>query len=602
MVRVGLSRQWVFTTLLLLGAIGCESDESRDRGPEPRAPELEARAKDPFLRGTIGEKTLLGNVDREELRGYGLVVGLGNNGSTDCPTTIRDYLLDFMSKQYRSNDGADYKRGFSPANLIDSPDAAVVEVRALVPAGAAKDTRTDLWVTALQGTSTKSLEGGLLLPTELRLFTGAVDKDSLMAGDVLGEANGPIYINPTPADEMEQNPEIDPRQGLVLGGGRVKVDRTSRLVLLEPAPSEARKIEQRINERFGQKPPTADATSRSYITLHTPPKFHRRPRRFLDLTPRLYLENNPVFLDSRLRDMSKIFKEENGNYEQASLALEALGARSLSQLRPFYADPSPKVRFYAARAGLRLGDASAVDVIGKVAASKEPERLQATIELGESEIASAASQLLPLLDSTDQQVRINAYEGLLNHRHPVIKSIAFPHILDQLQNNLILDVVESSGKPLIFVRQTKVPRIAVFGSRMPVSTPLFFTFDDNTVTINAAKPGGDLGIWSSYRVREPVQLNVPPRVSDLISALAEVPRKDMPPERRGCGLPYSRIVQILYRMCKDKTIAATLSIQAADVIDESTLETTKERPESDEPPPPTNEDDAPTPGDSRPEE
>jgi len=50
-------------------------------------------------------------------------------------------------------------------------------------------------------------------------------------------------------------------------------------------------------------------------------------------------------------------------------------------------------------------------------------------------------------------VRINAYEGLLNHRYPAIESRPFPHILDGVQNNFVLDIIHCGG--LTEVKKTK---------------------------------------------------------------------------------------------------------------------------------------------------
>src|SRR5439155_26566447 len=58
----------------------------------------------------------------------------------------------------------------SPAEIIDSPDSAVVIVSAVIKPGVRRDELVDVVVTLPEGSRVKSLRGGLLQPTPLMTF------------------------------------------------------------------------------------------------------------------------------------------------------------------------------------------------------------------------------------------------------------------------------------------------------------------------------------------------------------------------------------------------------------------------------------------------
>ena len=72
-----------------------------------------------------------GVVDRD-----GVEAGLGEDGGSDCPTTIREYLVDYLSREFAPGSSGDRRPKISPERMIDSLDTSVVAVHGLVPAGA----------------------------------------------------------------------------------------------------------------------------------------------------------------------------------------------------------------------------------------------------------------------------------------------------------------------------------------------------------------------------------------------------------------------------------------------------------------------------------
>ena len=117
----------------------------------------------------------------------GLVIGLGESGGSDCPSTIREYLLDYFAREFAPRDASERRPDFSPKQMIDSLDTAVVEVHGVVPGGAPRGTRFDLQVEAV-GTQTRSLEGGVLALCELKRFDVTAAGKGLVGGRTLARA------------------------------------------------------------------------------------------------------------------------------------------------------------------------------------------------------------------------------------------------------------------------------------------------------------------------------------------------------------------------------------------------------------------------------
>ena len=141
---------------------------------------------------------LLGDAQPVRLRGFGVVIGLGDRGGSDAPTTVREYLVDFLAKEAAAAKSSGRKWP-SPQKLLDSPDSAIVAVYGLVPPGAADNAIFDVQVDAL-GTQTQSLEGGILLPTELKIWDTAATGTGLVAGRPLAKARGVVFTSPATDD------------------------------------------------------------------------------------------------------------------------------------------------------------------------------------------------------------------------------------------------------------------------------------------------------------------------------------------------------------------------------------------------------------------
>ncbi|MBU0640410.1 MAG: flagellar basal body P-ring protein FlgI [Planctomycetes bacterium] len=581
-------RTTVSCWMALWGAVvltGCQEGWKRETELPPEPAPQAAPALDPVLSGTIGSYAALGSVDTTLVRGFGLVIGLGDAGSSDCPTSVREHLIDYFNKRIAAGRPTGYRPRFSPQRLIDSRDTAVVEILGMVPPGAPRNTRFDLQVEAIAGTETRSLHGGLLLPSELRLYDVAVSGKGMLSGATVAYAHGPVFTNPFVSDPRSTTAS-DPRRGFVLGGGRTTDERNARLLLMEPSYSMARRIERRINQRFGHSPKVAESISRGNLVLHTPPQYADKPDLFIRLAPYLYLQDHVSFTERKMRELVDLAARPEADCERIALVWEGIGRTTIPQIQPLYTHESPALSFHAARTGLRLRDVTALPIVAEIAANPEqPYRLLAIRELGECHYPQAAVKLAPLLDDDDQEVRIAAYDALLSQRHPRVRTVRFPNALDPNELNLILDVIETSGRPLIYVRRTRAPRVAVFGERMPLVLPVFYNHPEDCVTINARnETDDDVTVFSrAPRSGLSEKIVIPPRVVDLIVALADVPEKDEADRLRGIGLTYSQVVQVLATLCQDGTIPAEFVLEQTSLTELLGPQPFPDRPEADEP-------------------
>jgi hypothetical protein len=559
----------------LLVPAGCDSlgTPPPETAPPPRAP-----VADELLQaGTVAAETISANVDTQPLRGFGLVVGLNGHGSKDCPTVIRDYLIDSMTRELGAKSAEERKRLPSPAELIDSLDTAVVEVLGSVPAGTRKGAHFDVELRALPGTSTESLEGGLLLPAPMRYFNVSTSGQGLVEGTVLAEAGGPLFTNPLP--ETGSEAKIDPRKALILGGGRAQEERPIRLMLVRPNYQLAQRIEHRVNECFGQKPKAAEATSAGYVELHTPPALARQSGRFRDVVGQLYLDSRPAVATQRLNELVRQAAAGAEHLDRIAATWEGMGRNALPALQPLYINPEPAVSFYAARTGLRLGDLTAIPVLGGIAMAGTQElRILAAAELGNCDSPQGGMQLAPLLSDPSPAVRIAAYEAIIQRGYRSVRSVTFRHILDQGQINFILDVVDCKGPPLIYARRTRLPRLAVFGAEMPVTPPVFYTHPDESVTVHTVDGSDRLQVFGRQHGRMSEQIELPLRVVDLVTALAELPTRDEAGHLRGLGLPYSRVLQVLVAMSEDHSVPAQVVLEDVGPIRSLVPEVAPERP------------------------
>jgi len=257
-------------------------------------------------RDSVAEYAYFDGLRRLRVRAYGIVAGLGSNGSSQCPPAIAKQLIEEM---YKTRAFAEHSgRYVSPERLLRDPDTAVVTVEGEIPAAAPAGARFDLDVRALPGTDTTSIEGGTLYECNLQIFRPS-STGGWIPGKTVATGAGPIFLNPFGRSEEAATP-TDLRQGMVIGGGNSRQDRRLRLLLTAPSYPIAIRIADRINERFGEAGSKfADAISPGEVRVAVPPNYQHDAKHFVAVVQHLYPMLGPEMLAQRTRELGREFEK-----------------------------------------------------------------------------------------------------------------------------------------------------------------------------------------------------------------------------------------------------------------------------------------------------
>jgi flagellar basal body P-ring protein FlgI len=495
---------------------------------------------------TIGEFAELVAFNPIPVKGIGLVVGLGNTGSAECPPAARDYLRQYII--------ARLGRGgtVNPDIMISSKDTAVVLVEGLIPAGAAADESFDVSVKALPNTQTTSLLGGRLYTTDLK-FVSQVEEIT-GTSKTLAFAAGAVYI-----DNIAQT-KPDQRTGFIPGGGKVIENYQIILAIFNPDFRLAAIIRNRINERFGKD--TANAASESIIYLTLPDKFKAKKERFIELVKSLYITSSAVSEDRQVNQLIEKLQTASEK-EKYETGLEAIGEPAVSKLLPLLESPDTQTRFNAARCLLNIGDENALKVLRDFAQDPaSPVRIAAIEAIGD---AGQRRGIITLMDrivrDEDFDVRYTAYKYLRKYNDTSIVQTAVA------QDFYIDQVIQISPKT-IFVSRKDEPRIVLFGAPIDCEKDIFIESDDGQIIINALPDGNSphgnrvevsrISLMRKHPITGELMgpLKTSFRLADLIKALGDEPAPQDEKKRSGLGVPYSEIVALLKKMCEKGVVKA----------------------------------------------
>ena len=536
---------------------GCEEGPARPAVNRPTAVVVP-----PGRAGTVAEYAHLVGPNAMMVRGYGLVVGLGRSGSSEVPPALRRYLTEQMLKHKLFSPTAG-TAALTPARMLADLDTAVVVVKGRIPAAAPVGARFDLQVEALPGTQTVSLDGGVLMTTELHL---ALDDSivSVQRAKSWAIGRGAVFVNPF-VRRGRGGDAGKLRVGRVLNGGTVTRPQPIRLELRRPDYRVARVIERRINQRFGLgSGKIANARTSAIVDLRIPRRYRKDYRHFLDLVLHVYLQGGPEGVERYARQLARAIMLPTALHEDISLAWEAMGREILPVIRPLYTANNPAAAFFSARAGLRLGDVLALAPMIRMAKqASSAYQLPAIHELGRARsFVQALGALQRLLNSSEQMVRFAAYEALVRRGgSSMIRRVEIP---GQFQ----LDLVQSEGPYAVYATSAGPPRIVLFGPDIPIRRPVFYCPEDELVTINAL--AGDKTISIYRKVPRTGKMSetfeVAPTLEALILVMGKLPAPGPDGRPEGLGLTYSQVVSVLYGLSKENDIPARFVLQRPEAI------------------------------------
>jgi hypothetical protein len=503
-------------------------------------------------------------------------VGLNGTGSTTHPPGLRNQVLKIISRHRVPN----------PDQVLSDPNTAVVYVSGYVPPGSLPGEPFDLVLMAAPGTQATSLEGGVLMKAELAR-TEAVRTGTAM-GSVLATGEGEVFVSPfvvesrpasvprnagglrpiapTPDEPPDAAPgegktvlQTEPTTAWILGGGRCRYARNFFLNLLEPSERTASQIIRHVNARF---PGMAKGNvNPGIIDLKVPPAYALDKRRFLDVIGAIYLIESPDRRERRMRELVEKLKQ--GPDRSVLAGLESFGRPTIRLLEPLLAHPVAAVQFGAARTLARLGEPSALAVLGRfIRDDRSPFQEEAVRAAAELPEGAGAGVVSTGLDTESPAVRIAAYTALRRIAPSRLDFVA------QVPGRLELAAVRTRATPFVFVSRQIASRVVVFGD-VKIDPPLLVT---TPRLLASATRGSDRITLVSKRLGIGAKAVVDLDLAKVVKVMASPPVEvGIGRVRRGLNLAYSDVVGFLDQASRKGALAARIVYEplqiAAPVMD-----------------------------------
>lgn len=566
----------VSLAVALVGGCGSNREDKKASATQPiaRYASVGPRAVPEYLKGTIYEKADLQGTKPYLVSGFGLVGQLRQTGDNSA---LSNSVREYIRKEILRHGFGSFNNPTTPEAILRDKSYAVVRVDALIPPGCRKDDRFDILVSVPAESNTTSLSHGVLYQTSLK-YMGA---DPAHPGGLVNTqvtAQGPVFVNPQYALVSKNN--LDPAgrksvlYGVVMDGGISLFDYPLEWRVRDPQFATARAIEARINQRFqgitdrvNQKgiPAIAAAQDEALVHVYVPKIYRGDYEHFAGVVKHLYMDSNPGTLAIMAEKLAAAAEEPDAPLENISYALEGIGEPAQAVLGQMMKSPRPEVAYSAARAAAFIGDdiERAREVLVKMAKTPDhPFRLNAVKtlgDLGHSSDSETNRYLRELVNVDNTAVRIEAYKALArNNDYRVYSRV--------IQEKFVLDLVPSSGAaPLIYASRRGIPRIAIFGTRQAMQTPVTYATIDSRLSFSADQAGGPVTLF--YRADRAfgdhatlaIKQSSRPDLVDIVARLGG----EAPQDEQAFDFSYADVVSIIQGMHQ----AGKLKSQGLDGMD-----------------------------------
>lgn len=464
-----------------------------------------------------------------------LVTGLNGTGSDPPPTPQRALLLDEMKRREVAN----------PNEILASPNTSLVLVRAFLRPGIQIGDRFDVEVRTPTGSETKSLRDGWLLST--RLSEMAVLDQQVHEGHVMGQAEGPVLIDPT-ADPGKDQARVT--QGRILSGGMATKARSLGLVVKEQHQSTriSQNIAHAVNHRFftfvdGRKQGVATPKTAEFIDVVVHPRYHDNIGRYMQVLRSVAIDESASALQPRLMFLAQQL-EDPLTSATAAMRLEAIGGDDAKRiLKENVGSKDTEVRFYSAEALAYLDDTAAVEPLAAIARDESSFRVNALAALSAMDDASAYDALRELLEVKSAETRYGAFRALW----AMNKNDSFLHD-ENLGGQFHYHRLDVPGPDMVHVTQSYLPEIVLFGQSQKLQQP-FMLEAGKSILVNGTK--GDQVTISHFKPgAEPEQRVVSTNLDEIIRTIVAL------------GGTYPDVVQALQQAKDDGALASRLEIDA----------------------------------------
>lgn len=462
---------WRSLAVVLCGWTCCAGVSA---APEERAGQAEeapygTEIKTPL----VGDYTAPLGLNPIVIEGVGLVTGLRGTGGDPAPSMYRTVLLEEMKRIGVRN----------PNAWLQSPNTALVIVRAYLPPTMKPGETLDAEVIIPDSADATSLVGGWLLETTLREY--ATGGGQLLDGHVFGKAKGPILVPAAVADPKTRDGLL--RRGRVLGGVTVVRKRELSMYLRNEYRSvrNTTRIAEAIGKRFhhydehGSKLPMAKAMTDQRLVLDIHPTYKHNYLRYIQVIRHIAFHETE--LNRRLR-MQRLHDDllVPEKAERSSLELEAIGKDAIPILKAGLKSPWLECRFHAAMALAYLDDPSAVEPLTEAAREEPAFRVFALAGLSTLDHAQTHLALRALMNETSAETRYGAFRALwtLDRRDPFIRGVEMgvgedpPEPGKKKLGGWMLHVLDTRSEPMVHCTLRTRPEIVLFGAQQMLSTPV----------------------------------------------------------------------------------------------------------------------------------
>ena len=495
----------------------------------------------------VGDYVTFSGLNRVVLEGVGLVHGLNGTGGNPPPSPYRDLLMDDM----RRRNVRDSKE------LLQSPNTALVVVRAFLPPLVSRGDRFDIEVRIPGDTGATSLTGGRLLETILS-ETAIVPGRGMMKGDMVAKARGPI-LNSTGEGSQDSLAGVLKR-GRVLGGGLSLVDRDMALYVKSDFRTyrNITRLADRIGERFfayneyGTQEPLSKPQTDQRIILKVHPNYRNNYPRYLQVIQNIAFRETPVSRRIRMKRLEKDLMQPE-LAEQAALQLEAIGNDAVPVLRAGLKHRNLECRFHSALALAYLGESDGIAVLSEAALKERAFRVFAFAALSmidDSQANLALRNLMsaqPGLDGDpydSAETRYGAFRALwtLDKRDPFLAG-------EKLNREFWIHTLDTRGGPIVHLTHWRRAEVSIFGSDQQFRTPLALRAGDHIMV--TCRPGSDQVTVSRFlRTGKDLKKVVSTRIEDVVRAAASL------------GASYPDISQMMVQADRQKNLPGRFEIDA----------------------------------------
>jgi hypothetical protein len=495
----------------------------------------------------VGEYVTFSGLNRVVLEGVGLVHGLNGTGGNPPPSPYRDLMMDDM----RRRNVKDAKE------LLQSPDTALVVVRAFLPPLIRRGDRFDIQVRIPGDTGATSLNGGRLLETILA-ETAIVAGRGMMRGDNVAKARGPVLISTGEGSADSLAGVV--KRGRVLGGGLSLIDRDMALYVKSDFRTyrNITRLADKIGERFfayneyGVQESLARPQTDQRIILKIHPSYKNNYPRYLQVIQNIAFRETAVSRRVRMKRLEKDLLRPV-RAQTAALQLEAIGKDAVSILRTGLKSKELEVRFHSAMALAYLGESDGIAVLSEAALKERAFRVFSFASLSIIDDAQANLTLRNLMSAQpgpdnkpydSVETRYGAFRALwtLDERDPFLAG-------EKLNREFSLHTLDTKGVPIVHLTHWSRAEVAIFGKDQQFRTPLAIRAGDH-ITVNC-KPGSDEVTVSRFlRNGTDLRKTVSPRIEDVIRAAASM------------GASYPDISQMLVQADRQKNLPGRFEIDA----------------------------------------